>query len=93
MPIPEDAVLDDQLKVIRPLNEVKSDSTNYCQIIKLHTPKPKPEPSLKVQGIEPSINSTLLEQMSVLSQDHEAIELKPSSYDNTAKIKTKMLKV
>ena len=34
--IMEDEVLDEDLKVIRPLNEVKNDNINYHQIIKNH---------------------------------------------------------
>ena len=36
MTIPEDEELDDDLKVIRPLNEVKNDNVNYYQIIRNH---------------------------------------------------------
>ena len=32
----EDEVLEEDLKVIRPLNEVKNDNINYHQIIKNH---------------------------------------------------------
>lgn len=39
--IPEDEPLEDDLKVIRPLNEVKNDNINYYQIIRNHL---KPEP-------------------------------------------------
>jgi|TARA_B110000285_G_C14962892_1_gene532557 hypothetical protein len=34
--IPEDEPLDEDLKVIRPLNEVKNDNINYYQIIRNH---------------------------------------------------------
>lgn len=34
--IPEDDIVDEPLKVIRPLNEVKNDNINYHQIIKNH---------------------------------------------------------
>ncbi|CAI2384584.1 unnamed protein product [Moneuplotes crassus] len=40
-PIPEDEELDEDLAIIRPLNEVKEDSINYHQIIKNHIKKPK----------------------------------------------------
>lgn len=46
--IPEDEELTEDLKVIRPLNEVKNDNINYHQIIKNHVKKeyikPKPKP-------------------------------------------------
>ena len=34
--IPEDGVLEEELKVIRPLNEIKNDSVNYHQIIRTY---------------------------------------------------------
>ena len=34
--IPEDEVLEDDLRVVRPLNEVKNDNINYYQIIRNH---------------------------------------------------------
>lgn len=36
--IPESMALDEKVKVLRPLNEVKNDSVNYHQIIKLYGP-------------------------------------------------------
>ena len=50
----EDEVLDEDLKVVRPLNEVKNDNINYYQIIKCHVRpeiKPKPNAEKKVQKI------------------------------------------
>ena len=34
--IPEDEILDEDLRVVRPLNEVKNDNINYYQIIRNH---------------------------------------------------------
>jgi hypothetical protein len=34
--IPEDEALDEDLRVVRPLNEVKNDNINYYQIIRNH---------------------------------------------------------
>jgi hypothetical protein len=34
--IPEDEVLEEDLKVVRPLNEVKNDLVNYHQIIRTY---------------------------------------------------------
>ena len=34
--IPEDEPLDEDLKIVRPLNEVKNDNINYHQIIRNH---------------------------------------------------------
>ena len=49
--IPEDEPLEDDLKVIRPLNEVKNDNINYYQIIRNHL---KPEPRAPIQSrVEP----------------------------------------
>lgn len=43
--IPEDQEIDDDLIIIRPLNEVKEDSINYHQIIKNHVKRvPSPSP-------------------------------------------------
>lgn len=42
--IPEDEPLEEDLKVIRPLNEVKNDNINYYQIIRNHL-KPEPKES------------------------------------------------
>lgn len=51
--IPEDEPLDEDLKVIRPLNEVKNDNINYYQIIRNHIKhperKPKQEPQIMQQ--------------------------------------------
>jgi hypothetical protein len=37
--IPETQVFEEKLKVLRPLNEVKNDSVNYHQIVKLYGPQ------------------------------------------------------
>ena len=34
--IPEDSTLDEELKVVRPLNEIKNDQVNYHQIIRAY---------------------------------------------------------
>jgi division protein CdvB (Snf7/Vps24/ESCRT-III family) len=34
--IPEDDVLEEELKVVRPLNEIKNDQINYHQIIRAY---------------------------------------------------------
>jgi hypothetical protein len=37
--IPEDEPLEEDLKIVRPLNEVKNDNINYHQIIRDHVKK------------------------------------------------------
>jgi len=39
--IPEDEVLEEELKVVRPLNEIKNDQINYHQIIRAYNTKAK----------------------------------------------------
>ena len=39
--IPEDETLNEQLSVLRPLNEVKMDQINYHQMLKKYDLKPK----------------------------------------------------
>jgi hypothetical protein len=39
--IPEDEVLNEQISVLRPLNEVKMDQINYHQMLKKYDLKPK----------------------------------------------------
>lgn len=54
--IPEDEVLDEDLAIIHPLNEVKQDSINYHQIIKNHVPYVKHIPPKQIEPPKP-INS------------------------------------
>jgi len=55
--IMEDEPLEEDLKIIRPLNEVKNDNINYHQIIRDHIKKepyvPKPKPLVSVSREEP----------------------------------------
>ena len=51
--IPEDEELQEDLRVVRPLNEVKNDNINYYQIIRNHLKierKPKKSPKKNIQG-------------------------------------------
>ena len=57
--IPEDHVLDEDIKVIRPLNEVKMDQINYHQIIRNFC-RPKPPPKAVDQN--PSALQVVSEQ-------------------------------
>ena len=61
----EDEVLDEDLKVVRPLNEVKNDNINYYQIIKCHVrPETKRKPNIekKVQKILGPVTDDSLDQ-------------------------------
>jgi len=49
--IPEDEELEEDLKIIRPLNEVKNDNINYHQIIRDHFKKPEYLPKPKKEKI------------------------------------------
>jgi len=40
-------VFEERLKVMRPLNEVKNDSVNYHQIVKLYGPQPQKKQTAK----------------------------------------------
>ena len=50
--IPEDEILEDNLKVVRPLNEVKNDNINYYQIIRNHVKQELP--MKKKRAVEPA---------------------------------------
>ena len=52
--IPEDEELKDDLKIVRPLNEVKNDNINYHQIIRDHFVKPVYVPKPKKEKAVPS---------------------------------------
>jgi hypothetical protein len=50
--IPEDEILEEDLKIIRPLNEVKNDNINYHQIIRNHMKREIIPQKPKIKAIE-----------------------------------------
>mmetsp|Transcript_7569 Transcript_7569/g.6917 ORF Transcript_7569/g.6917 Transcript_7569/m.6917 type:complete len:90 (+) Transcript_7569:1144-1413(+) len=51
--IPEDEALTEELKVVRPLNEIKNDSVNYHQIIRAYNLQPKRPQDLQEKAPRP----------------------------------------
>ena len=49
--IPEDDVLEEDLRVVRPLNEVKNDNINYYQIIRNHVRAEKKVPAMPPKNL------------------------------------------
>lgn len=92
--IPEDEPLEEDLKIVRPLNEVKNDNINYHQIIRDHVKKPAyqekppaveiPEPVFAQAVAEPSENADILNSSKSISITDSLIEsqkvVKQNSY-------------